>query len=94
MGGGLFIKRSWRQFDIVVITISGKFFVIPSLSRFKNVRDDNTKKKKNKIREKNVFFFTISTTWIDKLFPVDQRVDMCHGVGSTGKYRGHPEQYV
>lgn len=56
MGGGLFIKRSWRQFDIVVITISGKFFVIPSLSRFKNVRDDNTKNKKKKnTRKKRVF---------------------------------------
>lgn len=25
--GGLFIKRSWRQFDIVVITINGKFLL-------------------------------------------------------------------
>lgn len=56
MGGGLFIKRSWRQFDIVVITISGKFFVIPSLSRFKNVRDDNTKKKYEK---KTCFFYDL-----------------------------------
>lgn len=39
-----------------------KVFVIPPLSRFRNVRDDNTKNIKN-------VFFTISTTGIDKLLP-------------------------